>query len=460
MEDPDTFRLTEQIQAAIDELAAFASALEPVAVPALVRERLAPMLADLFGAVVAGMRTPEMRALVHAWMSPLGEAPIVGTSLTTTPDQGAYLAATAACVLELDEGNKWAAGHPAAHVVFAAIASAQSVGRPVSGEEFLTAVLAGYEIAARFGRATRRHPGWHTHGHWGATGAAAASALISGCSVGEVAGAIDAATGLMHVTPWSTVLSGSFTRNLWMAGANAAGLHAARLAQAGLVRNTGQAHHSLGTIVGSLDAASLTDGLGQTWLAAGGYLKQHASCSYTHAAVDIVQALRQAGTWQPEDVARVTVLTHSLAKPLLGRRPENRLAAMFSLPFVVSNAVVNGRVDPDTMEPGTSAFTAAEKFSDRVDVQISDRLDAELPHRRCTEVVIELTDGAALGLGQPNPIGDADHFPLGPQQVRAKLARLVGASTGEALWDWAAGLHAAPSVTVALDELSRVVGLR
>ncbi|MGN6783057.1 MAG: MmgE/PrpD family protein [Marmoricola sp.] len=454
MENSAAFRSTEHVQSAIDDLAAFARALDSSVVPAPVRARLTPMLADLLGAVVAGMRTPEMRALVGAWASPAGDAPILGTSLTTTPEQSAYLAATAACVLELDEGNKYAAGHPAAHVVFAALASAQSVDRPVSGEEFLTAVVAGYEVAARFGRATHRRPDWHTHGHWGATGAATASALIGGGTASEVAGAIDAATGLMHVTPWSTVLSGSFTRNLWMAGANVAGLHAARLARAGLVTNTGQAQHSLGTIVGTLDVASLTDGLGGAWLTAGGYLKQHASCSYTHAAVDIVQSLRRAASWQPEDVRRVTVVTHSLAKPLLGRHPENRLAAMFSLPFVVSNAVVNGRVDPDTMEPGTAPFAAAEAFSDRVEVQISERLDAELPGRRCTEVVVELADGTALSLGQPNPVGDADHFPLEPDQVRRKLATLVGPPTGQAVWAWAEQLASADSVSAGFEDLA------
>lgn len=457
MEEYAAFRSPEHVRSAIEELGVFGHALEWSAVPADVRARTTPMLADLLGAVVAGIRTPEMHGLVRAWAPPPGEAPVLGTSITTTPEESAYLLATAACVLELDEGNKYAAGHPAAHVVFAALASAQSAGRPVAGHEFLTAVVAGYEVAARFGRATRRHPEWHTHGHWGVTGAAAASALIGGGSSDEIAAAIDAATGLMHVTPWNTVLSGSFTRNLWMAGANAAGLHAARLARAGLVTNTGQAHHSLGTIVGSLDVDSLTDQLGHTWLAAGGYLKQHASCSYTHAAVDIVQSLLRGEPRQPEDVAAVRVVTHSLARPLLGRHPANRLAAMFSLPFVASNAVVNGRVDPDTMEPGSAAFEAAEAFSDRVDVEISPRLDAELPRRRCTEVVLEFADGTTLGLGQPNPIGDADHFPLGSDQVRHKLARLVGPGAGDALWAWAEALAETPSVSASFHELGRLL---
>jgi 2-methylcitrate dehydratase PrpD len=411
----------------------------------------------LFGAVVAGMRTPEMRRLVESWQAADGGCPVVGTAVLTTPDQSAYLQAIAACVLELDEGNKYAAGHPAAHVVFAALAAASSAPGEISGRQLLSAVVAGYEVAARFGRATRRHPAWHPHGNWGATGAATAAALLTGCDARQVAAAIDASTGLMHVTPWSTVLAGSFTRNLWMAGANQAGLRAARLARAGLVTNTGQAQHSLGEIVGSLDAASLTDQLGSTWLTSAGYLKRHASCSYTHAAVDIVQALAAAGQWQPASVHRVHVRIHSLAEPLLGRHPTSRLAAMFSLPFVVANAVVNGRIDPATMEPGRAAFRAAEDFSDRVEVEISRELDDELPDRRCTEVVLELDDGSTLGLGQPNPIGDADYFPLEADEVRSKLAGLIGDAAAVDLWDWASNLSEVASVRAALAQLAEVV---
>ena len=126
-------------------------------------------------------------------------------------------------------------------------------------------------------------------------------------------------------------------------------LAAARLALAGLVTNQGSAAHSLGTILGTLDVDSLAADLGERWLTAQGYLKQHSSCSYTHPAVDLVHALADGGGWQRvEDIAAVRVRTHSLAEPLFRRHPDSRLAAMFSLPFVVSTAVVSGRVAVST----------------------------------------------------------------------------------------------------------------
>lgn len=398
--------------------------------PHALRERLLLTLVDLFGVSVAGMRTPEMEALRASWPQPAGAARLPGTGESTTPETGAYLSAVAAACLELDEGNKFAVGHPAAHVVFAAVAAAQCAGRRVDGPEFLAAAACGYEVAARFGRALRRKPDWHTHGHWGITGAAYAAARLLGGSSAQTAAAIDASSGLMHVTPWTTVLAGDFTRNLWMAGSNVGGLGAARLAMAGLVTNRGSVQHSLG-MLGDFEPTTLTSDLCETWLCGNGYLKQHAACSYTHAAVDLVQSLRTQRAWRVEEIRRVRVGIHSLAGPLLRRHPKNRLAAMFSLPFVVSTAVVNGRVDPQTMQFGSPEFVAAEEFSDRIDVQIREDLDAFLPHRRCTEVSIEFTDGDVVALAQPNPIGDTDHFPLSVRDVEHKLVALIGAEETE-----------------------------
>jgi 2-methylcitrate dehydratase PrpD len=439
----------------IDVLAQGVSHVGYEDLPSSVRGRLQLMLTDLFGVTLAGMRTPEMRSLVDSWHLPSGDVPLPGTPFRTTAATSAHLCAVAACVLELDEGNKYASGHPATHVVFAAVAAALESPVAVSGTRFLSAVAAGYEVAARFGRATQRHPEWHPHGNWGVTGAATASALLLGATPPQVAAAIDASTGLMQVTPWETVLRGDFTRNLWMAGANIAGLQAARLALAGLVENRGGAQGSLGSIVGTLDPELLIEDLGTRWLIERGYLKRHASCSYTHAAVDIVRTLSTSRPWGSGDVAAVRVKVHSLASPLFGRSSENRLAAMFSLPFVVANAVVNQVVDPATMQPGSAPFRDAEAFCDRVHVEVSEDFDSYLPDRRCTEVVVEFSDGTWVGLCQPNPLGDADYFPLSLGEVHQKLVSLIGEETTRTIEDALATLPGERSAADVLRGLLR-----
>ena len=49
--------------------------------------------------------------------------------------------------------------------------------------------------------------------------------------------------------------------------------------------------------MGRLDPDRLTQGLGDDWLVLKGYMKQHSSCSYTHAVVDAIQELRRDAAW-------------------------------------------------------------------------------------------------------------------------------------------------------------------
>gem|GEM_PF-512522 len=447
----------EELESAVDELAAFAAELKFSDVPARARERVEFLLTDLWGVTVAGADTPEMVQLFAAWPTPAGDAPILGRSQTTIPDNAAFLNAVSACLLELDEGNKHSQGHPAVHVVFAAMAAVQWSDRRVTGEEFLVAIIAGYEVAARFGRAPSRNAEWHTHGHWGAVGAACAAALIAREPVERIAAAMDASGGLMTVTPWAMVLDGNFTRNLWVAAASTAGLQAARLAGAGLVANSGALDSSLGAIVGTLDATSLLDGLGSRWFITEGYIKSHSSCAYTHGAIDVIQGLktenalvlREANT----DVVDVLVTTTSLAQPLFHRNAYNRLSAMFSFPFVVAAALLNESVDPAAMDPTGTNFDLAAAFSARVRMATSTDFDRLLPTERWVRVEMTLADGSILVAASANPIGDADNSALGMAQIVDKLRALIEPDRVSAVVRVVAGLLASIDVKSTLSAL-------
>lgn len=441
---------------AVDELAAFAVTVHYETLPAAVRDRLALMLTDLWGVATAGGKTPEMQALVAAWQGGPGPSPVFGTHFFTNAETAAFLNAVAACELELDEGNKHAQGHPAVHVVFAAMAAVQLAPHPVSGADFLTAVAAGYEVAARFGRALNRNPLWHTHGHWGATGAACAAALIRGLPADRVAAAIDAAAGLVQAAPWSMVLDGHFTRNLWAAGANLAGLNAVRLSAAGLVGNNGAASATLGTLVGTLDPVELTRGLGRDWLLIEGYAKMHSSCSYTHGAVDLALELRSEPV-DPEQIMEVKVLTHSLAAPLFATTATNRLSAMFSFPFVVANALLQGEVSPASMEPNGPNFDAARRLASKVTVAASPEFDVVLPAERRTRLEIRYADGSVDAAEAPNPRGDVDYYPLDRSGIRTKLSGLIGAEPARRLDRAVHGLADEPDAAASLNNLTELI---
>ena len=441
-----TYRSAEQFATSINSLCDRLHTWSYAALPAGTRERLDLALLDLVGVSLAGMRTPELDALVDAATPPPGPHDLLGTRRSVGPVESAWFPAVAAACLELDEGNKHAFGHPAAHVVFAAVAAARLRNQPLTGEQLLTAIAGGYELAARLGRAVQRDASWHTHGHWGVPGAAWAAAYVLGGDARQCAAAVGAAGSLMHVAPWPVVLEGDFTRNLWMADAVPAGLRAAQLALAGLAPGPEAALHGL-ALVGEVDADSL-DRDPDRLLCGEGYLKLHSACSYTHPAIDLVLQLREV----LPAATSVHVRACSLVAPLLGRDAHNRLSAMFSMPFVVATAWAHGEVSPRVMDPMSDAFARSRDLVERVEVSVDDTLDRWLPARRVTEVTF--TDGQDhAGAAAPNPIGDHDHFPLGPADVRAKLTRLLGTETAEQVTAVVTGLAGTSDVVTALARL-------
>ena len=224
-------------------LGAWAADLTWGDVPQEVRDRLGLVLLDSLGVTVAGARQSEQRSLVRAWDVAPGPAPLLGGGAVTTVEAAAWLNTTALVGLELDEGHKYAKGHPAAHGLHAVLALAAATG--ASGEDTLTALLVGYEVAARFGRATALRAGAHPHGSWGVAGAAAGCARLLELDAEATAAAIDAGAGLPVAGHFSTALDGNPVRNAWMGASNLSGLAAARMAAAGVARNTGTAAGSL-----------------------------------------------------------------------------------------------------------------------------------------------------------------------------------------------------------------------
>ena len=439
---------------ALDVLGEFAAGLDWAAVPAEVCDRTLLVLYDTLGVMAAGAQTDEARALLSAWSPAPGPIPLVGMGQTAGEEPACWINGTNACVLELDEGSKYARGHPSAHTLPAAIAVASSSDAP--GEQWLAAFLAGYEVAARFGRATVLDGAVHPHGTWGAVGAATVAARQLGLDGSALAGAIDAATGLALAPPFSVVFAGSFVRNTWIGAASAAGLVAARLALAGLATPDGTASESLGRILGTLEAGLLAEGLGERFEIMGGYFKRHAACAYTHPAADAVLELRAGRELDPAAVSAIEVETYELASRLEQAEYATRLGSMFSIPYVVAETLCSGSFGPDSSAAERRSDRALQRLADRVSVRASDEFDARLPDERGARVSVVMIDGARHEAEVRNPIGDSGNSPLGWDGVEEKLGKLLGPMDAAALRNLVAALPDAPSAGVSLSSLAKL----
>src|SRR6185312_7716993 len=138
-------------------------------------------VADWFAAVYAGGRMP---------------ARLVAAGRRVPCRIAALLNGTAAHTAELDDIYRWGLYHPGAPTIAAALAVGERVG--CSGEQFLRAVAAGYEVGCRVATAVNpdHYRYWHTTGTVGAIGAAAAAGEILALPAAGLAHALATATTL------------------------------------------------------------------------------------------------------------------------------------------------------------------------------------------------------------------------------------------------------------------------
>src|SRR5690606_36644100 len=149
----------------------------------------------------------------------------------------------------------------------------------VSGAQALTAFVAGYEVAARAGIATRLRPEVHPFGAWGVLGAAAVSAWFKGFSPPRIAGTLELAASYAITPGFDAAFQGANVRNTFAGLINHNGLLAADLYELGFRGQEGALQTVFGKILGqSFAPAALADQLGERYEIMRGYFKPYSAC--------------------------------------------------------------------------------------------------------------------------------------------------------------------------------------
>ena len=241
-------------------------------------EQTSYVILDTMGAIAGGAAEPEMQALTaKLTVSPVGEASVIGTGKTAVSAAAAFLNGTAGTFLEMDEGNRFAKGHPAIHVLPAVWALAEI--RKLPGRALMEALVLGYEVGARIGIAAAMRPDMHPHGTWGTVGAAAAVARLLGYDAARIRETINVASSLTLATSKRTMLEGGTVRNAYAGIANRMALMAIDLVEAGFIGERDGLSSVFGHVVSErFDTARMIDGLGRDWQIDRNYFKLHSCC--------------------------------------------------------------------------------------------------------------------------------------------------------------------------------------
>lgn len=346
----------------------------------------------------------------------------------------ALINGAAAHTVEVDDIFKFGIYHPGAPTISAALPVAQSAN--ASGEAFLRAVIVGYEISTRIGKAMGRahYKYWHNTGTVGCFGAAAAAAELYGLDAKRFA----------HALATSATFAAALQQAFRMDSMSKP-MHAGHAAEAGILAAAGAREG----LTGSLDVIegeagfgrAMSDGpdwdkaletLGSEFHVTLMTFKNHACCGHTFAAIDGAQEAQRKLGAKPADIAKVKVGSYRAAKEVSGYEdPKTPAEARFSLKYVVANALVHGSVRLAAFEPACMNDPVTRDLMKKIDVSIDPELDASFPGQRAARVSIETRDGRKADHLQPARKGDPE-LPLSDADLEDKYMELASPVLGEA----------------------------
>lgn len=421
--------------------------------PQNVVTRSKEVMADTLAVIATGAQEEEVKALTQRIVRPGSSAvaTLIGLGVRTEPAKSALINGTAGTFLELDEGNQFARGHPAIHIIPAVLAVAEE--NNFSGREVLNALVWGYEISARIGIASRMRMSMHPHGTWGTVGAAVAIGKLMNYDKHTMKEMINVSSSLTLATSRRTMLEGGIVRNAYAGVSGYMGILAHHLIQSGF---TGE-RDGLGSVFGSVVSDTfvpeeMTNDIGRRFEIARNYFKRHACCRYNHSTLDAmssVAAKMPGGRIEPEKVAEVEVETYSVAAQLCDQNPQNTLAAKFSIPFAVATFIVHGHAGVSSFTPQAIDDSAVKTLTQHVSVSEDSKLTAMLPDHRPSRVRVILNDGTVLEAENFTNKGDPED-PYSPEELETKYFELA-----ESVWNREVA-QAIYADLMSLDELDNI----
>ena len=389
-----------------------------------VKQQTQSVLRDTLGTMLAGAALPEVHAIgnqVETLGGP-GGATVIGQSSSTSPHFAALVNGTGGVSLELDEGSQFAINHPAIHILPAAMALAEDIGS--SGVELLTALLVGYEVAVRVGRATKLRDAVHPFGTHAIVGAAAACSRLLGMNVAQMSESMALAAGLTIASSQTAANAGASVRNLFTGFTNHNAVLATRLVQAGFTAEPEALGSVFGGVLGEQYRPGQTADLGETFYIERNYFKLYACSRWNHAPIEAAAAIQTNTNFELAEVEKITVWTYDPATRLNWQQPVNGYAAKHSIPYNVAVRMVLGSNDLDSYSDQSVADPKVRAMAQKVEVKEDPSFTAMLPDVRPARVEIKLSSGENLQETVERPRGGYDR-PFSEAELSDKFRRLA-----------------------------------
>jgi len=344
------------------KIAAFVSGLTYAQIPGEVRERIKLLVLDSLGCAIYGANLEWCRILrgTLEQLDTTRTTSVWGTDQKLSSPHAALLNGTQVQGFELDDVHRKAVLHVGAVTLPALIAVAESHAQ-LSGRDFLTAAVAGYEIGPRVGLCMGQEhigQGWHSGATVGifsaAAGAARGLALDADRTVHALGVAGTQSSGLMAAQ------YGAMVKRMHAGRAAQSGLYGALLASQGFTGIVDVFEAPYGgfctTFSRSQDRFNLDElsaGLGERFETLRVSLKFYSCVGSNHTTLDAIRAIRARRPFGRDDIAEILVHGSQVTVDHVGwpYRSEGLTSAQLNLPFCVATLLLKGDVFVDEFTP-------------------------------------------------------------------------------------------------------------
>ena len=403
------------------ELASHLHALQASALPPSTREAAIRCVLDVLCAAAAGLDDPGVRAGREAAIALYGTgmADIWFAGACASPSAALLANALAASALDLDDGNRLARGHPGAAAISAAWAALATSHERVGADEFLDAVVAGYEAGVRMAMGRLSYA---PSGAWSPYAAIAAAGKIEGASPEVMAQAFAIAAQTAPGLPGLAGLMSSDVKE-GIAWGSVTGLAALQLARSGF---SGPAQ--IFDDPALFAAFRIRDDFGGPALIEQTYFKPYACCRHIHAALDAYLELAARHGFEARAVAAIEVHTYRATFNLANlAEPGTLVEAQYSVPYCLALCAIHGSDALLPMRTARLADRDVHGLARRITVRHDPQLDALFPVRSPARIVVRLATGAQLESPLTDPRGDPGR-PLSWAELEAKFLTATAAS--------------------------------
>lgn len=394
-------------------------------IPEKVREKSKYYFLDWMGALIAGSSTSEASIIQDIIENQSGahQANVIGLKQKTSVLNASLGNGYISHILEVDDVHSKSISHPAAPIDSSALSVAQSIN--ASGKDLLLAIILGYEIMLRVGEAVTpsHYKTWHTTATCGTFGAAVAAGKLLKLDPAELTNALGNA-GTQAAGLWEFLANGAMSKYLHTAKAAMNGTLSALLAQRGYTGAIKIFEGERGFVKAyskEVNPEEKFKNLGKPFKILETSIKNYASCTHTHTAIDSALSIVTTQHLNPDQIIKVKIYTYDNAKRIAGsKNPKSPIEAKFSLTYCVAAAIYFGKVGIDEFLPKKINNPLIKKIIGKIEIIVKEELTKLHPEKWPARLEIYTKDNRIHKAGFDYPKG-APENPLSCEELQQRF---------------------------------------